>query len=293
MVAKRSKSKKPRVRENLRDDGLYIGKREIGEWSIQKYEILGYYCELFSSGMKNKWPNRVYIDALCGSGRGKVKDTNNIVETSPFMALRASVPFSHYIFCDEDGKAIEALKRRVALEFGDEREVDYIIGDVNKCYPQIINCISLGSSALKWCFLDPYDIGLHFQTVRELAKVERIDFLILLALYMDANRNISYYENPTSTKVENFLGLPEWREDWNEYRRTFGERPVPFLAEKYAEIMEGINYIPLPVDKMKLIKDKQLDLYYLALFSKDPLACRFWDHSCAYSDDQRYFSFLQ
>lgn len=46
-----------------------------------------------------------------------------------------------------------------------------------------------------------------------------MDFLVLLALGMDAPRNWQLYIQPGNTKVERFLGDPTWRE-----RRTTTER---------------------------------------------------------------------
>jgi len=284
MSPKRRTAGRPRVRERLEDDGLPIP--EIGDWSLQKYEMLGLYCELFSLAMKDKWAERVYVDAFCGFGRARLRGTDNIVETSPFMALRVSVPFTKYIFCDEDEAATRALEQRVYREFGKEREVAFIAGDVNSCYPEIIKKIPAGPGVLKLCFLDPYDIGIHFSTVRELAKVERIDFLILLALQMDARRNIGRYEDPRSDKIEKFLDMPQWREEWKAFRKKHGQNPVRFLAERYAARMEQIGYRRLELDKMKQIKASQLGLYYLALLSKAQLAYHFWGQVLKYTDGQ-------
>ena len=284
MSPKRRTVGRPRIRERLEDDGL--PSPEIGEWSLQKYEILGLYCELFSSGMKNKWAERVYIDAFCGPGRARLKGTGNIVETSPFMALRISIPFTKYIFCDEDEAATRSLEQRVYKEFGKERQVVFVAGDVNSCYPEIIKDIPKGPDVLKFCFLDPYDIGVHLKTVREFANVERIDFLILLALQMDARRNIGRYEDPGSEKIEKFLDMPRWREEWKAFRKKHGPNPVRFLAETYAVRMEEIGYRRLGLDKMKQIKASQLGLYYLALFSKAQLAYHFWGQVLKYTNGQ-------
>lgn len=289
MLGRKSTSERPRPRQNLGHDGLYIGKRQIGRWGLRKYEILGYYCEIFSKGMQYKWPDRVYIDALCGCGRGKIRKTDNIVETSPFMALRVAIPFSHYIFCDKDEKAINALRQRVDTEFANELNVQYVIGDVNECYPKIIKYIPPNS--LKLCFLDPYDIGVHFRTVEKLAEVGKIDFLTLLALHVDAKRNVAHYEHPNTNKVENFLGMPDWRESWKKYKKEPGATFVRFLAEMYAESMVDIGYKELPIDRMVPVASK-VDLYYLALFSRSERAYYYWDQTLKYATGQRSFHFM-
>lgn len=48
------------------DDGLTAA--EVGPWAEEKYRCLGMYAEIFSTGMKRQWHNRVYIDLFCGPG---------------------------------------------------------------------------------------------------------------------------------------------------------------------------------------------------------------------------------
>jgi hypothetical protein len=52
------------------DDGLLIP--EVRRWSLEKYELVGSYCDIFSSGMKNKWHQRVYIDLFAGAGYARI-----------------------------------------------------------------------------------------------------------------------------------------------------------------------------------------------------------------------------
>ncbi len=56
--------------------------------------------------------------------------------------------------------------------------------------------------------------------------------------------------------------------------------------------MESLGYLNKPLDRMKLVKsdDKQLQLYYLALFSRNETAYKFWDDVLKYSTDQTGFS---
>jgi len=49
------------------DDGLYMS--EVGRWSKRKYHFLGNYLNMFSTGMKNKWPERHYVDLFSGPVR--------------------------------------------------------------------------------------------------------------------------------------------------------------------------------------------------------------------------------
>jgi hypothetical protein len=52
--------------------------------------------------------------------------------------------------------------------------------------------------------------------------------------------------------------------------------------------MEGLGYLPTPLYKMKRVRsdEKNLPLYYIALFSRKELAYKFWDDVLKYHTDQ-------
>jgi hypothetical protein len=59
------------------DDGLLTP--EVGAWAETKYCLLALYDELFSTGMKNKWDQRVYLDYLdlyAGAGYSRIQGTS-------------------------------------------------------------------------------------------------------------------------------------------------------------------------------------------------------------------------
>src|SRR5678815_4496625 len=82
------------------DDGLPAP--EVGRWSEEKYRRLGMYAEIFSTGMKNQWPTRVYIDLFAGCGHAIIRETRQRVLTSALIALSIPHRFTHYIFCEKN-----------------------------------------------------------------------------------------------------------------------------------------------------------------------------------------------
>src|SRR6202790_3508056 len=99
--------------QNLRvaDDGLICP--EVGSWAETKYRLLALYDELFSTGMKYKWDQRVYLDLYAGAGYARVKGTMRILKGSPILALGVTHPFDKYVFCEENPALLKALKARV------------------------------------------------------------------------------------------------------------------------------------------------------------------------------------
>jgi three-Cys-motif partner protein len=239
--------------------------------------------------MKNKWDHRVYLDLFSGTGHSKLRSTNRIVLGSPLISLSLPDPFTRYVFADENPDAIGALRQRVDRDASD-RDVRYVVGDANRRIDDIIGHLPTNGpdgSVLSFCFLDPYKLNVHFETVRRLATGRPMDFLILLALYVDANRNIVRYMDEESDVIDVLLGDTVWRERWKHAARE-GTSVVPFLAQEYSARMAALGYIQMPMDRMVKIRthDKRLPLYYLAFFSRSERGLHFWDEVLSYSDDQ-------
>lgn len=276
---------------DIADDGLFCS--EVGKQSEEKHGLVSLYAKLFSTGMKDKWDERVYIELYAGSGYSKIRDTFRTIAGSPIQALTLEHPFDKYIFCERGKKELSALRARVE-RIAPAAKVEYIAGDCNQCVDEILAAIPAFSPAhrvLSLCFVDPFDIGIKFETLRKLSE-RYVDFLVLLALYMDANRNYETYVKEEAVKIDEFLGSRTWRQSWkiSEQNGT----PFPqFLAEEFSNSMETLRYQLQPFYKMKAVKIPEMNvrLYRLALFSRSPRAYAFWDQVLKYSTPQTTFDF--
>jgi three-Cys-motif partner protein len=171
--------------------------------------------------------------------------------------------------------------------------VAYIEGDCDKKVTEILAEIPKGSrddTVLTLCFADPFDIGLKFDTIKALSD-RFVDFLVLLAVYSDANRAYKRYVLEDAVKVDEFLGSNTWRDRWR-IAEANGVAFPKFLAEEFASRMETLSYLPTPIHRMKRVRsdEKNLPLYYIALFSRNKLAHDFWDDTLKYGTDQTGFS---
>src|SRR5947207_14496676 len=99
---------------------------------------------------------------------------------------------------------------------------------------------SKDNRVLALCCVDPCHIGIKFKTIQSLSD-RYVDFLVLLALYMDANRAYFHYINPKSTKVAEFLGSPSWCDQWLMTQRE-GIAFPRLLAETFSPNMEPIRH---------------------------------------------------
>jgi three-Cys-motif partner protein len=251
------------------DDGLTIP--EVGAWADTKYKLLGGYCEIFTTGMKNLWDNLVYIDLFAGAGYAKIKETPKIRMTSALIALSVTHKFNKYIFCEKDEANFLALKERVKRHFPDMIDkIEFIQGDSNENIKTIIEAIpkhSIKEKVLRFCFVDPFSLNLKFSTIQQLSAVGKIDFLILLALYMDANRNLIYYINDKSKKVEEFIDDPNWRIPFVKGIISTNDF-IKYLAEKYDSNMKKLEYKEPAKKHQVKIGGINVPLYYLAFYSK-------------------------
>lgn len=270
----------------VEDDGLLT--YDVGPWAADKYRYVGMYAELFATGMKNHWDQRVYLDLFAGPGHSRLRDTQRLVLASPMIALSLPDPFDKYIFADGDDHALRALETRVS-RVADALKVSYVHGDVNQKRDEVIAQIPRGPGerVLGFCFLDPYSVNIDFSTVEALAEDRAMDFLVLLALYVDANRNLAGYVRETSDRIARFLGDRRWRTRWKRQEMQ-GGAIVPFLAESYANRMTDIGYLPTSLDDMVKVRsyDRRLPLYFLAFFSRHETGRKFWKEVQKYATDQ-------
>jgi three-Cys-motif partner protein len=199
--------------------------------------LIALYAELFSTGMKHKWGQRVYIDLYAGAGYSRIEGTRRFLKGSPLIALTVPNPFDKYIFCEEREDLLAGLKARVQ-RIAPGTNASYIRGDCDVEVERICQEIpkaSASNKVLSLCLVDPFDFGLKFRTLQRLSDFF-MDFIVLLAIGMDANRNYDHYVDGNSTKIDEALGNAQWRERWKEggsSRRDFR----PFLASEFSRSM--------------------------------------------------------
>jgi three-Cys-motif partner protein len=274
-------------------DGLYF-EDGVGPWVEDKHRLVSLYETLFSTGMKRKWDTRVYLDLYSGPGMARVRGAQKFLWGSPILALQVKDQFDKYVFCESNHTSLLALKSRVAKLFP-SADVSYVEGDCNDCIDEICRRIPQSSrdrKVLSFCFVDPYDLSVKFSTITKIAD-RFVDFLMLLALGMDANRNLQHYLDTSNRKVDEFLGLTNWREMWRQQALDSKISFSQFLAQTYAEQMATLKYLPVAFHQMKQIRSdvRNLPLYHLALFSRHKLAYTYWGDVLKYATSQTSFEY--
>lgn len=264
------------------DDGLCIP--EVGPWTEDKFDLIRLYCQIFSSAMKNKW-KRVYIDLYAGSGFCRIEGRDQVLLGSPLIALSVDAPFDRYIFCESAPERFAALTARVEKNYA-KHDTRCIPGKFEENIDEI--CSAIPSNSLALCFVDPFGCDFDIDNLKTISKCGRgVDFLCLLALQMDAKRNVPRYIQPDS-KIDRMIGNATWRARWNE-RTDIHEDFAKFLASEFADSMSEAGYLKTSLDQMRAVKthDKKVPLYYLAMFSRNQMAFKLWEQVLKYSTPQR------
>jgi three-Cys-motif partner protein len=264
----------PRVRYVADEEGLRADK--VGEWGEQKYDFLRYYAQMFSNSMRGKWDSLAYIDLFSGPGRAQLED-GRFVDTSPTIALGLPRPFDLYVFCDLDEANVEVLRTRWERSYSD-RDARFLNGDSNMLVADVLRQLptpSRGHTLLGLCVLDPYNLNsLKFTTVEKLAQYY-MDFLVLIATDMDANRHWAIYERPANRVVADFTGQEGWRQEWAQYEARVGNRAFArFVRKQFVRSMEALNLRPGGACLIRRGANNMV-LYELVLFSRSKLGREF------------------
>ena len=185
---------------------------------------------------------------------------------------------------------MDALRERVGRHHANAA-VRFVLGDCNEATEQILHAardLASRQKQLTFCYVDPRGADFSFSTLTKLeAAFGRVDFLILLALWMDIRRNEGIYTDENDQTIDNLLGDAGWRLRWNEAKARkvkFGR----FVAEEFASRMLHLEYLPAPKAQWKEISTsaKGLPLYHLLFFSKNKLGYKFWKDVLKYAADQ-------
>jgi three-Cys-motif partner protein len=203
-----------------------------------------------------------------------VARTERIIETSALGVLRLPHRFTHYVYVDQDERCIQALEARSKpLRTG--VDITIINADVNDCAEQVRSALppfNKERGSLSFCFVDPFDLRLRFDTIRELGQL-KMDFLVLLMLGVDGRRNFQQYlDDSTSTRIGDLIDCPGWRTEYQPH-----VRPIRFLLSKFDEAMQRIGYLSATDDLHPVrIAGMGVLQYVLAFYSKSELGQRFW-----------------
>jgi len=257
-------------------DGLPV--REVGAWSKQKHYYLKRYIDIFTQGMKRKWPGLGYLDIFCGPGKCKIRSSDEEIDGSPLIAANTGRSFDSFVFADMSIDAIDTLEKRFKPKKQDA-EVAYFSGnDSNDIADKIV--AKMPTNFLHLAFLDPTGLHLDFNTVRKITRARNVDLIISVMDRVDMLRNISAYYYPNqdrNSNLDKFLGDGiDWRTAYDRLHNQDATHVGEMFLELYQQQLKGIGYSHFG-DLKRVYMNGVSPLYLLFFASKHALGVDFWN----------------
>jgi len=178
-----------------------------------KLEYLDNYLQAYVIATKQAQQTH-YIDAFAGCGQCVLRENGYPVEGSPWRALNAMPPFTHYHFVEKE--ATLAAHLRKAILGKSIENADVYTGDCNQVLPNEI-LPKIPQHVPSFAFLDPQGLQLRWATVQALAshrKGRKMELLILYPYDMAVARlfPLAAKNQATHVTLTRFYGDESWSE---------------------------------------------------------------------------------
>lgn len=245
--------------------------RQVGEWTKDKHYYLRKYLEAFVLATKRAM-RRYYVDLFAGPGECQIKDTGEIIEGSPKIALGIEPPFHEYFFVDISEDYIKDLFS-LSDQFP-ERNITIVPGDCNQVISKILGHIEERSPT--FVLLDPTNEAYKWATIEALSKYQT-DLFLNLPFFMSTRRLLTRRGDIfAEDRLAGFFGPLEWRELY--HRMLNGESVTMYdFMQLYQEGLRELGYTQTS-DNAALIKNVTgQSLYYLILATKHPAGQKIFD----------------
>jgi three-Cys-motif partner protein len=254
-------------------DGLPVSI--VGPWAAEKHERLRKYIDAYRGARAKFLPPRgqggaAYIELYSGAGRSQIEGTDEFIDGSPFVALKAArrskTGFSDLHFNDIDQQNIEALRKRIASLGG---TAHYYSEPADTAVDRVIGI--LNPAGLHFAFLDPYNLeNLPFSIIERLAKLPRMDMLIHVSIF-DLQRNLRRYLDDGRT-LDAFM--PGWRDRVDVRRRDEDVRAA--LLHHWLALIRALG--TSPAEGIELVSaTRGQRLYWLVFVSAHKLGQKLWN----------------
>lgn len=268
--------------QNIENNGLEI--MEVGNWAQKKYKLVGKYCDIFTSGMKNKW-DLVYLDLFSGPGIVKIKETPNLLKNSALIAMSLPNSFNHYVLNDYSSNTVKSLQQRIERLHPDKSYQLYNEDAnqvVDKIFDELPTYLKI-SKPLFFAFIDPFSLSLHFETIKKLSA-RQVDILVLHALQMDGVRNMGHYISENNPRLNLFFGNSDWRLRLTEEKVAKGQF-VKFLSDEFDNSIRKLGY-KAAIIKERITNNQGSGIYYLSFYSKHERGLDFFEKVRKGNNDQ-------
>lgn len=253
------------------DDGLPV--QCVGSWATDKHHYLRNYIEAtrsvrkrYVSGEPGRNGGAAFVDLFAGPGRARVRDSGDIIDGSPLIALAHDhAPFTSVVLCELDDENADTLRQRTAAH---SNRVCVLHGDCNDVVDDALRVIP--EHGLNIALVDPFGLSpLRFETLSKLAAIKRMDFLLH---FPTSTIKRNFQHNSLKRDIDRFLGTDVWRERMGEGLK------ISVLIQVLREQLAAFGYDTNDVLRSVPIKNNQRGvLYHLVFASKHDRGGKIWN----------------
>ena len=255
----------------MASDGLPV--RDSGRWARDKLYFLSRYMDIFSTGMKRLWPQRVYVDLMAGPGLCRDRSTGEEFEGSPLLAVPIKTPFTKTVFVERDVGAADALELRLGRAGSRRPTATVLRGDCND--PGVIALVKRHIGVgLGLVFIDLIGLDVSFDTVRRLTTDTTIDLVVTFP-DMDLKRNAPQANDARWTA---FFGGVGWRETvrrWERHQHHSGSVAALLVNLYRRELQRQLGY-RYSTAVRPMVNARRVALYRPLFASRHPKGLEFW-----------------
>jgi three-Cys-motif partner protein len=212
-----------------------------GEHTELKLDVIRAYLDFYCNALKNQNFETWYIDGFAGTGfRQEVRQTGGLLDGEPIaleettllgsasIALATNPPFDHYHFVEAHGPRRQSLNE-LCNSAGHANAVVHD-GDANQRIAELLQSAIWTNNKTGWrqravVFLDPYGMGVRWQTLELLANSQRADIWYLLnlkAIHQQMAKNSKAIDPGKFAALSDIFGTMDWRSEFYRSRPTQG-----------------------------------------------------------------------
>ncbi|MBI4202542.1 MAG: three-Cys-motif partner protein TcmP [Chloroflexi bacterium] len=254
--------------------------RDVGPWSLEKLTLLRKYLAAYVNATKDIWERGdiiTYVDLFAGPGLVKNRDTGEVFDGSPLIAMRLEPPFSRFILLDLDPDHVLALQDWVT-RLGLQGKTQILQGDCNVQIQTVLR--SLSRSGASFFFLDPPSPALAWNTITQISRIQmwpsgnKLEQFILFPYNMGLVRMLPRDENPeliwgetTEEQISSVMPDPvKWRkvyQAWQQGSFEAAQKRRRFLYLYWSGLKElGYNYVLGPRTIRRQNRRALYDLFF-------------------------------
>jgi len=210
-----------------------LHKKFGGKWTEQKLKILKKYLGAYSTIMNKQNFKFAYIDAFAGTGYRTSKKENEdkdflleeddgtdklkFIKGSAITALEVTPEFKNYIFIEKDKNRFMELSR-LREKYPELKNKIKMVNEDANLYIQK-TCKKDWQNHRAVMFLDPFGMGIKWETVVAVAETKAIDLWVLFPLGVGVNRLLKkngQLSDWAKNKLNDIFGTKDWEKEWYE-----------------------------------------------------------------------------